>query len=608
MIEGQTLENLVAYVLQSTALVTASLAALWLLRIDAASVRYAALRATLLVALALPLLQPRVSASPAPWLRLQSASVETATVSAPGRMSRPAVPQVAVPNPLAWGVTFVLAAGILGRLLWLSAGLWRLQRLRREGEIAAGDEHAELQTIIGTSAELRYVSGLEQPLTFGFRRPIVLLPESLRSMTAPIQRAVAAHELWHVRRRDWLWMVGEEAVRSAFWFHPAIWILLSRIQIAREETVDDLAILTTGSRKNYLDALLAFADARPIFAVAAFARRRHLLHRMLTISKESVMSSKRLVASCAAMLCIAGAATWSAVAAFPLTGEQNPRDPRPAPGGVHEMVFVPASEAELQEAIKREPKNSDHYKALAGFYIKAGDFDRAIGALESLAQADPTNPQHHHTIGVFYWEKAFRDASLSPTQKMTYILAGIAAEDRALGLNPDYKEAMIYKNILLRLQANHTTDIAMQRQLVAEADTLRNRAMELAKQQGATMAPRDPMAPPPPPPPPPPAEFGIVDGLVPVRIGGNVPPPTKIRDVKPVYPLEAQATGANGVVVLEVVIDTAGRVRDARVARSVPPFDKAALDAVRQWVYRPTIIDGIARPVAMNVTLDFAAQ
>lgn len=604
MIEGTTLENLVAYVLQSTALVAASIAALWLLRIDAASVRYAALRATLLVALALPFLQPRVSASPSPWLRLQSASVATPPVSAPGRTPPPTVPQVAVPNLMAWGLTLVLAAGILGRLLWLSAGLWRLQRLRRAGEIAAGDEHADLQTIIGTTAELRYVTGLEQPLTFGFRRPVVLLPASLRSMTAPIQRAVAAHELWHVRRRDWLWMVGEEAVRSAFWFHPAIWILLSRIQIAREETVDDLAILTTGSRKNYLDALLAFADARPIFAVAAFARRRHLLHRMLTISKESVMSSKRLVASCAAMLCIAAAATWSAVAAFPLT-DQNPRDPRPAPATPNEMVFVPATEADMLEAIKREPKNPDHYGALARFYIKAGDFDRAISTLESLAQADPSNPQHHHMIGVFYWEKAFRDTSLSPTQKMTYILSGIAAEDRALSINPEYKEAMIYKNILLRLQANHTTDIDQQRQLVAEADTLRNRAMELAKQQGVAMGPRDPMAPPPPPPPPPPAEFGLVDGLVPIKVGGAITPPRKIRDVRPVFPEDAKVAGASGLVLLEAVIDTAGRVRDARVLRSVPTFDRAALDAVRQWMYEPTLIDGVARPVVMTVTVNF---
>lgn len=604
MIEGQTLENLVAYVLQSTALVTASLAALWLLRIDAASVRYAALRATLLVALALPFLQPRVSVSPAPWLRLQSAGVETPPLSAPGRVPPPPVPQVAVAKPMAWGITFVLAAGMLGRLLWLSAGLWRLQRLRRAGEIAAGHEHADLQQIIGTTAELRYVTGLEQPLTFGFRRPVVLLPASLRSMAPPIQRAVAAHELWHVRRRDWLWMVGEEAVRSAFWFHPAIWILLSRIQIAREETVDDLAILTTGSRKNYLDALLAFADARPIFAVAAFARRRHLIHRMLTISKESVMSSKRLVASCAAMLCIAAAATWSVVVAFPLTGEQNPRDPRP-PGARSEMVFVPASEAELQDAIKREPKNAHHYGALARFYIKAGDFDRAIGTLESLAQADPSNPQHHHMIGVFYWEKAFRDTSLSPTQKMTYILSGIAAEDRALALDADFKEALIYKNILLRLQATHTTDIPQQRQLIAEADTLRNRAMELAKQQGMNMAPRDPMAPPPPPPPPPPAEFGLVDGLVPIKIGGQIAPPRKIRDAHPVYPEDAKAAGTSGIVILEAVIDTAGRVRDTRVLRSVPGFDQAALGAVRQWMYEPTVIDGVARPVVMTVTVNF---
>jgi TonB family protein len=380
-------------------------------------------------------------------------------------------------------------------------------------------------------------------------------------------------------------------------------ILLSRVQLAREEAVDDLAVLTTGSRRHYLDALLAFADARPIFAVTAFARRRHLLHRMLVISKESVMSSQRLVASFAGLLLAVLASAWAAAAAFPLAA-QSPRDqPPPPPPAPAAMEFVPASVPDMEAAIRREPQNPVHYQRLAQYYVKQGDFDRAISTLESLAQADPSNPQHHHIVGVFYWEKAFRDASLSPTEKMTDILSGIAAEDRAMAIEPNFKEALIYKNILLRLQANHTTDATEQRRLIAEADALRNRAMELAKQQGVTVAPRGAMGPPPPPPPPPPA--GPVDGMVPVRVGGSIPPPTKVRHVNPEYPEWARANKVEGVVILELVIDAAGAVREARVLRSITGLDDAAVEAVRQWLFTPTIVGGAARPVLMTVTVNF---
>jgi TonB family protein len=391
-----------------------------------------------------------------------------------------------------------------------------------------------------------------------------------------------------------------------------MWILLSKIQIAREETVDELAVLTTGSRRAYLDALLAFVDARPLFVTTAFARRRHLIHRMLMISKESAMSSQRLVACCAAMLLAVGAAAFAGVTSFPLSAQQNPpRDPPPPPpppASGERMVFVVKTEAELQAAIDKDPKNAGLYHALARHYARVGDFDRAVATLESLALADPSSPQHHHTLAVFYWEKAYRDATLPREQKTTYLLAGIAAADRAIAMDPDYAEALTYKNILLRTLATYTTEPGEQLRIMKEADLLRARAIELMKQRptAAGAALRDASMPPPPPPPPPP--FGMVDGMAPLRVGGNIPPPAKIKDVRPVYPPIAQANGVSGVVIIEAVIDTDGRVRDARVLRSIPLLDHAALDAVKEWQYLPTTLEGVARPVIMTLTVNFSLQ
>ena len=92
---------------------------------------------------------------------------------------------------------------------------------------------------------------------------------------------------------------------------------------------------------------------------------------------------------------------------------------------------------------------------------------------------------------------------------------------------------------------------------------------------------------------------------MPVRVGGNVAPPQKIYDVPPQYPAVAQSAGIKGVVLLELTIAADGHVQDARVTRSVPALDQAALDAARQWRYRPTIVDGVATPIITTVAVQF---
>ena len=170
-------------------------------------------------------------------------------------------------------------------------------------------------------ADIRFAPELQQPVTFGVRRPLVLLPDGLRTQSPDIQRAVIGHELLHVKRRDWAWLIVEEMAVCLFWFHPASWWLASRIQCAREEVVDELAILLTGRRKTYVEALLAFSDATSVVPTAAFARRRHLFRRIALVSKEDVMSSRRIVATCAAMALIVGMGCWFSVSAFPLKAD-----------------------------------------------------------------------------------------------------------------------------------------------------------------------------------------------------------------------------------------------------------------------------------------------
>jgi periplasmic protein TonB len=91
----------------------------------------------------------------------------------------------------------------------------------------------------------------------------------------------------------------------------------------------------------------------------------------------------------------------------------------------------------------------------------------------------------------------------------------------------------------------------------------------------------------------------------PVRVGGLVRQPQKTRDVQPVYPPMAQAARVQGIVIIEATLGADGRVMNARVLRSVPLLDNAALDAVRQWEFTPTLLNGVPVPVVMTITVQF---
>jgi TonB family protein len=99
--------------------------------------------------------------------------------------------------------------------------------------------------------------------------------------------------------------------------------------------------------------------------------------------------------------------------------------------------------------------------------------------------------------------------------------------------------------------------------------------------------------------PPKPAE------AMPVRVGAGIREPRKTRNVSPVYPPAAIAARVQGVVILECTISKAGRVVSVRTLRSVPMLDAAAIEAVRQWEYAPTLLNGVPVPVIMTVTVNF---
>jgi protein TonB len=325
-----------------------------------------------------------------------------------------------------------------------------------------------------------------------------------------------------------------------------MWWLISRVQLARETVVDELSILVTNARRAYLDALLAFADDTGFVSPPAFSARRHLFHRVMLLSKERDMTSIRVAIGFGVLLLAVGVGTWGVVEAFPLQ-----------------------SSPAVQE---RTPPR------------------------------DPRTPADYHRLAQQYWDKANKDLSLTQEEKLEVIAKGLAAEDRALAINPDYVPALTYKNIFLRMQANLTTDPAATAALIRQADELRDKARALRATDASQALPAATAA-------VVPASFERnLAELNPIRIGGEVKAPTKIRDVKPAYPPVARDARVQGVVIVEAIIDPTGRVADTRVLRSIPLLDEAAVDAVRQWQFMPTQVNGTPQAVVMTVTVNFTVQ
>ena len=143
------------------------------------------------------------------------------------------------------------------------------------------------------------------------------------------------------------------------------------------------------------------------------------------------------------------------------------------------------AEKMLVAAKNAKPNDPDVYMQLAGFYNRQGRFDKTIEAIEERAVKEPNNPEVFYTISVFYWDEAYRDPKLKEAEKKAYVGKGITAVDHALQIKSDYMDALVYKGLLLRLQATLEKDPVKQQQLLKEAEKLSQQANELRKKKAA---------------------------------------------------------------------------------------------------------------------------
>jgi TonB family protein len=698
------LGNLWAWAVQVAAIAALGLLLPVLVRLTSPGARLVYLRGLLLACLVLPLLQPWVP------LEMPTAQVPVAltpfdspeaneigvAVSASSSRAAGKTAQTAWPWSLEQTLLGIAVGGALARFAWLGLGLWSLRRLRRRSRPLnpVPDPVDDARLAVGASAGLLVCDAVARPVTFGFRRPVVIVPEDYLELAPDEQLTIAMHELLHVRRRDWVRTLGDEVVRSILWFHPAIWWLVDQIHLGIEQVVDREVVRLSGARRPYLEALLKIAASRPVPLLrpaSMFLKQRHLAQRVASLVKEASMSRVRLVASFTAVSVLLITSGYFVVQAYPLrsafepivlpdvpaavttaaappltvpppppsppakfvlsgavienpttkttlradrmevtVGEErgaqqqqtrpvvDPKQQAPRPGMMTQPPPPPAppkvDEATARARIQASPSDPMGYLvlgilldeqkrfdeaeenllrakaldptpvrsllALARHYNRSGEFEKCIEALKERFALEPANPEAPYTIATYYWDKAYRDHTLSDNDKNALVAQGLIAVDDALRLKPDYMEALTYKNLLIRLLATLTTDPVRQQALIAQADKYRDQAIAI-RNKGFELPPDA------------------------VRVGGNVAPPRKIRDVKPEYPAAALDARVAGVVIVEALIGADGKVVKARVLRSIPLLDQAALDAVKQWEWEPTLLNGAAVPVVITATVNF---
>lgn len=583
------LANLAAWSVQAAALIAGGALAAAVFRLRDPRIRLVYWQALLLVCLLLPVVEP--------WRRALDSTIEFTAAAA-----SLAPPHAARGFSLPWrqALLCMLASGCAIRALWLAAGFGKLRRWRRNAAVFSplAPRLDALRASIAPQVEFRLSPALSGPVTFGLARPVVVLPDRFTELPSDIQEAIVCHELLHVRRRDWIVTVAEQAVRAALWFHPAIWWLTGQAQLAREQTVDRDVVARTGNRAQYLNALLAIAGNRPALDLAPatlFLRKRHLKSRVALLLEEVTMSKKSLLSFCAASCGVLAAAGWLAVHSFPLQAAPVPQE---------------AAQSNLLHSIPPRYPQAAREKHIEGAVVLEVHIDAEGRVSDAKVLSGAEELRSAALESILQWHYSPRAMTLPATTQVTMNFKLPPA-----GATPAPPESPLAegKRVTLRSIAVEgltasARDELLQRLPVHEGDMLDADGMRAVTASVSAFDEHlrtslDVSA-----------DTGVLSiRLEPagnsverkIRVGGNVQQAKLRVKVQPVYPADAKAQGIEGLVVLRATIGKSGDVENLVLVSGDPALAGAAMEAVRQWKYENTLLNGDPVEVVTDINVNF---
>lgn len=547
-------------------------------RASAAS-RHAVWAAVCVAALALPVAQlalPTVSTAwwpswpqtvtvsrATPAMPSSSGVIETAGSVVTGDSGVPA-PAPAPWWPLAVAGVWVLGAGV---------GCVRLAVGRRAAQalIAASIPETDARVLtcadraagwLGVPAVTIRRGGADwMPATWGVRCPVVVLPSTVVEWSETRLEPVLLHELAHVQRRDAVWHQLAQLMVAVWWMHPLAWVAARQLRVERERACDDLVLAYGARASDYASELVSLVGVCGTDMTLAMARRSQLEGRVMAILNPRLNRNGRT-----------GVATLVAAALV--------------------LAMAPLAAMRSATTIPDAPvagQTAQHAQEV----VRVGSQIAPPMKIKDVRPVYPPIALSARVEGVVIVEV---DIDTEGAVSAARVLRPVALLDEAA---------------LEAVRQWRFTPTVLNGQPVPVVMTV-----SVAFRLGPDGQPAPPPPPPSPAPPavvapaalPQPAAVSWNPGDPPLRIGGQIKEPKKLKDVRPVYPEIALHARVQGVVILEVQIDQDGRVSNARVLRPVALLDDAAIDAVLQWEFMPTLVNGQPVPVIMTVTVNFTLQ
>lgn len=581
-----TLDVALDLVLKATVLFAAGwVVTMGMWRASSAS-RHAVWAAVCVAALALPLAQSSLPTFSASWWPQWAAAsrtpvrpdapMESVYVANTSGVADAAQDGASATPDVPWGpIAFGLWA------LGLCIGLTRLVAGRRAAQALTAAAVPETSTRILSRADLiggwlgappcviRRGAPDWMPATWGVRRPVVVLPSTATEWPDERLDPVLVHELAHVYRRDAVWHQLAQVMAAVWWMHPLAWVAARQLRVERERACDDLVLAFGARASDYATDLVSLVGVcSGTEMTLAMARRSQLEGRVMAILNPRLNRNGRtgVATLIAAALVLAMAPLASMRAAEPPTAhtaEQAPQDPVRIGGGILEPkkikdvrpVYPPIALSARVQGIVILEVVIDTEGAVTDAKVL-----RPVALLDEAAL------------------EAVRQWRFTPTE-----------------LNGQRVPVIMTVTVNFRLDEHgepvQSAPPPTPTSQDAEIAALRARLalLEAARIAGQVDRPAPTWT----------------EGDPPLRIGGDIKEPKKIKDVRPVYPDIALNARVQGIVIIEAQIDRDGRVSNARVIRPVALLDDAALEAVMQWEFEPVLLNGQPVPVIMTVTVNF---
>jgi TonB family protein len=294
----------------------------------------------------------------------------------------------------------------------------------------------------------------------------------------------------------------------------------------------------------------------------------------------------------------------------------------PGAGDAENIRLADAARTQFLRVLDLDPSNAIAIASIASLFLNQKKWDDAQPWYERLVAVEPNNADAYYSMGYIAWARWYpayskaraeqgmrpedpgpiKDAGVRSDLTARYgpvLESGLRALDKALEIRPDYDDAMAYTNLLVRERADLRDTAEAWKRDVAIADEWVTKALATKKAKAEWRSANGVLSDRPP--------SSRTDSATPqrIRVSGDVVQQQRLRDVPPVYPELAKQARIDGVVRLAVVIDKQGRVSDIKVVSGHPLLIPAALEAVKQWEYNPTLLNGQPVEVFTEVSVPF---